>query len=72
MAVKANETTKLVLKVETGVNAKGAAVYSQRTIGNINPALSDADMLDIGNAIAGLQSCPLGGVVRQDSANLEA
>ena len=57
MAVKRMEAgTKLILQVETGVNAKGAATYSLRTFANINPELADADALQIATAFGGLQS----------------
>ena len=56
MAVKRMEAgTKLILQVETGVNAKGAATYSLRTFANINPELADADALQIGTALGALQ-----------------
>ena len=68
MATKNNETSKLVLKVETGVAANGSAVYSQRSFSNINPALADDDMFAIGKGLADLQESPLGEIVRQNTA----
>lgn len=70
MATKANESTKLILKVETGVSASGQPAYSQRTFGNINPLTGNDDLFAIGTALAGLQSCPLGSINRQDAAAL--
>ena len=69
-AVKTNETTKLVLSVETGTTAGGAPVYGQRSFANIRPSLSDDDVLTLGTGLAALQTHPLGKVVRQDTAVL--
>lgn len=72
MAVKQNSETDLVLKVQTGVDDDESPTYSRRTIGNINPSLSDDNFLDIGNSIAGLQKYTLGSVIREDSAEIVA
>ena len=69
-ATKSEATARLILKVETGQTAAGAPVYSQRSFAHINPALTDDDVLAIGNALAGLQIRPLGSVHRQDTAKL--
>ena len=71
MAVKRMEAgTKLILQVETGVNAKGAATYSLRTFANINPELADADALQIGTALGALQKHAVSAIHRQDAAKL--
>ena len=70
MAVKNGATSKIVLKVENGYGKSGQAVFAQRTFQHINPALSDDDAYTIGEALAGLQSHPLGFVTRTDSASL--
>ncbi len=67
---KTNLGTKFILAVETGVTAGGASAYSQRSIAHVHPSLSDEDALDIGTAVAALQSYPLGTVTRQDTAVL--
>ncbi len=71
MAVrKMSQATKVVLKVESGVKADGSAVYSARTLSNMNPALSDENLYDIGAGFGTLQSCPVGEIIRHDTAVL--
>ena len=71
MAVKRKEAgTKLLLQVETGVNAKGVATYSMRTFAHINPELADADALQIGTALGALQKHAVNSIHRQDAAKL--
>ena len=69
-AVKTNESTKLVLSVETGASAGGAPIYGQRSLSHIRPSLSDTDALAVGTAVAGLQIYPLSKVTRHDKAVL--
>lgn len=72
MAVqRSGAASKLIVKVETGVTANGTATYSQRTFTHINPELGDADVLDLGKALGGLQAHPVASVNRQDAAKLE-
>ena len=68
--VKQDQSTKLLLSVETGLTADGAAAYSQRTIRSVNPALSDENAYDVATAVGALQTYPLNGVARQDTAML--
>lgn len=71
MAVtKSSRATKVVLTVETGVKADGSTVYSTRTISHMNPALSDEDLYGIGAGFGTLQSCPVGDIIRHDTAVL--
>ena len=70
MSVKKDQTSKMILKVQTGTNAAGAAVYSQRTFANIAPALSDDDFLAIAKGLSSLQSQPVDSIHRQDAASL--
>ena len=71
MAVKKTETaTKMILKVQTGTDKKGAPTYSQRMVQNVNPTLGDEDFLAIGKSLGGLQSHTVHDVVRQDAAAL--
>lgn len=69
-AIKTNETTKLVLKVENGVNANGTPIYSQRAFNKINPAIANDDLLAIGQKIGGLQEHTVGVISRQDNTEL--
>lgn len=70
MAIKKDQTSKMVLKVQTGVNATGVAVYGLRTFANIDPALSDDDFLAIAKALGELQSQVVGSIHRQDAASI--
>ncbi len=73
MAVQRNDAeSKLIIRVGTGTTVNGATVYSPRTFTRINPALGDADVLEIGSALGALQVYPVGSVNRQDAAKLEA
>lgn len=72
MAVKKNSETDMVLKVQTGISEDENPTYSRRTIGNINPSLSDDNFLDVGTSIASLQKYTLGTVIREDSAEITA
>lgn len=73
MAVTRKEqTAKLAIVVVTGQDAHGNLTKAIRTIGNINPALSDDDMYEIGSELAQLQSYEIMSVGRIDSAILES
>lgn len=68
--VKANETAKLMVNVETGVGDNGKAKYSQRSIVSLDPAVSDDDARAIGALYGALQTYPVGSIVRQSTAVL--
>ena len=72
MATVERKSSASVLKIEvvTGTSASGAAIHSTRTISDINPALADADFLDIGNKIAALQAHDVQAIKRSDTATL--
>jgi len=71
MAVtKTSQSAKLIIKVQTKTNANGEAVYAQRSISNLNPAVTDSDVYTVGSAVAGLQKYPVETVSRQDTAAL--
>ena len=65
-----DETTKLTLRVITGVGADGKTIYKNRTVGSIAPALTDADALTVGKGFADLQKHGLSQVLRTDTAVL--
>jgi len=69
-AKKDTQSTKLVLKVVTGMNADGKATTASRTFGSVNPAISDDDLLSIGTKLGGLQSHELATVNRIDTSSL--
>ncbi len=67
MAVtKKMQSTKLILSVESDMAADGSAVYTQRSIRNVNPVIADEDAYEVAAAIGTLQSCPVGDIARQD------
>lgn len=71
MAAKKTElATKLSISVVTGQKADGTMITATRTVGNINPSLTDADMLDIGTDLGALQKHEVAAVKRIDSAEL--
>lgn len=70
MAVKKNMQCSIVLKVQTGTTTTGKAIYTSRTFGDINPEISDDNVLTIGQKLAGLQKYDLGSVNREDTAEI--
>ena len=70
MAVKKNVQCSIVLKVQTGTTTRGKASYTSRTFGDINPEISDDNVLTIGQKLAGLQKYDLGSVNREDTAEI--
>lgn len=60
------------LKLVSGQDAKDNPKYSSRSFKDINTELSDEDMLSVGTAMAGLQTMPLGQVLRTDTKELDA
>ena len=60
------------LKLVSGQDAKDNLKYSTRSFKDINTELSDEDMLSVGTAMAGLQTMPLGQVLRTDTTELDA
>ena len=71
MAVKAEQKSKLVLQVQTGVTAAGAPAYKQRTFANINPELGDEDFLTVAAALGTLQAHSVHAVHRQDTGLMQ-
>ncbi len=69
-AVKTNEKTSIILKVETGTAAGGGAIYSNRTFSKVNPEATDDHLLTFANALGALQIYPVGTVLRRDEATL--
>ena len=65
-AAKTDQSTKLIVKVQTGVTESGQAKYEQRNFSYINPAAADDGLLAIGKSLGALQSHSVGAVMRQD------
>ena len=64
--------SSMKLKLVSGRDAKDHPKYSTRSFKDINTELSDEDMLSVGTAMAGLQTMPLGQVLRTDTTELDA
>ena len=58
------------LKLVSGQDAKENPKYSTRSFKDINTDLSDEDMLSVGTTLSGLQTMPLGQVLRTDTCDL--
>ena len=58
------------LKLVSGQDAKENPKYSTRSFKDMNTDLSDEDMLSVGTALSGLQTMPLGQVLRTDTCDL--
>lgn len=72
MAVKATpKSCSLIIEVETGTSADGSTVYSQRTIGRIDPALSDEKAYTFAGKVSTLQPAPVGDILRTNKVVLE-
>lgn len=58
------DTARLVLRVQDGVNTKGAPVLKNRTFRNLKADAADDAVAMIGKALAALQNNTLSAVVR--------
>ena len=72
MSTLMDKNSTLKLKLETGINAKGATTYSTKSFGGINPGLTDDELLGIADGLAGLQRHALAEVDRVDTSILSA
>lgn len=65
MAVTATpKNSSLVIYVESDMNDDGSAKYSTRTIGRINPALTDEKAYTFAANVGSLQVFPVGDIER--------
>ena len=69
-AKKETQSTKLVLRVVTGVATSGKAITASRTYSAVNPAITDDDLLDVGTKLGALQSHDVQTISRVDTATL--
>ncbi len=69
-ATKTDQSTKLIVKVQTGLTSGGEPQYSQRSFSSINPAATDDSLLSAGNALGTLQEHEVGSIMRQDVCTL--
>lgn len=58
------DTARLVLRVQDGVNSKGAPVLKNRTFRNLKADAADDAVEAVGKALAALQNNTLSAVVR--------
>lgn len=72
MAKRTETTSKLILKVVTGTNADGSDKITQHSFKNLNPAISDDQLLTLGEKLGNLQSLTVAHIARQDSSDLAA
>ena len=71
MAVTAHpKNSSLVIYVEDGITPDGGAKYSTRTIGRIDPALSDEKAYAFAGQIGTLQIYPVGDIERVNKSTL--
>lgn len=68
--VRSDKSTTMTLKLETGTTEAGNTKYTNRSISRVNPGLSDANALQIWQAVGELQKWPVNAVVRNDKASL--
>ena len=72
MSALTGKNSTLKLKLETGINAKGEDTCSTKSFGDINPRLTDDELLGVADGLAGLQSHALAEVDRVDTSVLSA
>ncbi len=71
MALQVNTVeSRIVLRLESGVNASGNPTYSSRTYSNVKPEAGDQDVYDIAAILAGLQSLPVVSITRVNEVEL--
>lgn len=54
MAVQRNKKDSMTIRVITSVDAGGTPTLSNRNVSNVNPAMTDNDVLTIGTGLGGL------------------
>ncbi|CUH94448.1 hypothetical protein P22_0514 [Propionispora sp. 2/2-37] len=68
--VKAPQSSRLELKVQTGTDDSGKPVYRVRSFTNLGTGAADADVYAVGQAIGELQQHPVISIGRQDDSLL--
>jgi len=62
--------SRMVISVQSGVNASGLPVYVQRTYKIVKAGAVDADFYAVAQGMASLQKYPVTGISRLDEGNL--
>ncbi|EGO62343.1 DUF1659 domain-containing protein [Acetonema longum] len=71
MAVsKVPQSSRVGIKVQTGVSTAGAPVYRVRNLQNVKSAAPDEDVYAVAQAMAALQQHSVVSISRVDEANL--
>lgn len=68
--VKHAELSRLMIKVQTGVDATGKPVLRNRTFSGVKAAATDQDVYDVAAALSGLQEHAVDAVLREDNSKL--
>jgi hypothetical protein len=68
--IKNADYTRLMVKVNTGLDSNGKAIVKTRTFGNVQAAASNQDFYDVAVALGGLQSHPVEAILREDNGQL--
>jgi hypothetical protein len=69
--VKVPQSTKLVIKVQTGVNESGKPVYRSRSYSNVKTSAADADVYAVGQALSQVQKYSVAEITRQDQGTFQ-
>ena len=70
--VKTPQDSRIGIKVENGLSGAGVTVFKTLRFGNVKPAATDDNVLEIANGIASLQGKALVDIIRTDEAILNA
>ena len=68
--VKTPQESRIGIKVENGVSGAGVPVFKTLRFGNVKPATTDQNVLDVATSISALQDAALAAVTRTDDATL--
>ena len=68
--VKTPQTSKLTIKVQTGTNAAGQAVYRTHSYANVKAAAADSDIFAVAQGLGSLQNYPVHSIDRVDDSIL--
>lgn len=72
MATVKDQTSKMTLRVATGIGADGKTTFANRSLSNVNPAIQANDFVAVASGLASLQSHDLGSIIRTDATTYEA
>lgn len=67
-ASKVPQTCSLGIKVQTGTNAAGSAVYKNLNFSNVKVSATNQEIYDVATGIASLQTYPVAALTNTDHA----